>query len=108
MSVNPVNGVTQVNSQVDAVHAQSAANSTQNNSTIPEDTVTISPEAQALQTELKLAVAAASQNKLSPAAQELQTELKLAAAATAASALSPAAQAFQAEQKLAAASAAAA
>jgi hypothetical protein len=46
-----------------------------------EDTVTLSPAAQALQNEQKLAAAAAAQNTLSPAAQALQTEQKLASAA---------------------------
>ena len=80
MLVNPVSGTTQLNFQVGAANTQSGANSTQNNSAIPEDTVTLSPAAQALQTEQKLAAAAA-EDALSPAAQGLQSEQKLAAAA---------------------------
>jgi hypothetical protein len=79
MSVNPVNGTTQVNSQEGMASPQSVASSTQNSS-LPEDTVTLSPAALALQTEQNLAAAAA-ENTLSPAAQALQTEQKLAAAA---------------------------
>ena len=80
MSVNPVSGTTEINLQESAANTQAAANSAQNNSAAPEDTVTLSPAAQALQTEQRLAAAAA-QDALSPAAQALQSEQKLAAAA---------------------------
>ncbi|MGD0908873.1 MAG: hypothetical protein ABSA96_14920 [Candidatus Acidiferrales bacterium] len=102
MLVNPVSGINQVNSQVAAAYPYSAARSAPNNSPLPEDTVTLSPAAQAMQTEQKLAAAAATQNALSPAAQALQTEQKLAAAAASENQLSSAAQALQTEQNLAA------
>jgi hypothetical protein len=79
MLVNPVSVTTQVNFQEVAANTRSGASSAQNNSAVPEDTVTLSPAAQALQTEQKLAAAAA-ENTLSPAAQALQSEQKLAAA----------------------------
>jgi hypothetical protein len=101
MPVNPVSGITQVNSQEVAAYQQSAANFARNSSAMPEDTVTLSPAAQALQAEQKLAAAAATQYSLSPAAQALQNEQKLAAAAATQNTLSPAAQALQTEQKLA-------
>ena len=102
MLVNSVSGTTQVNFQEVAANKQSGANSAQNNSAVPKDTVTLSPAAQAMQTEQKLAAAAATQNALSPAAQALQTEQKLAAAAASENQLSSAAQALQTEQNLAA------
>ena len=80
MSVNPVSGTTEINLQEGAANTQAAANSAQNNSAAPEDTVTLSPAAQALQTEQQLAAAAA-EDALSPAAQMLQTEQKVATAA---------------------------
>jgi len=104
MLVNSVNGTIQVNSQEGITNPKTAASSARNVSAIPEDTVTLSPAAQAMQTEQKLAAAAA-ENALSPAAEALQAEQKLAAAA-AKSGLSPAAQALQTEEKLAAAAAA--
>jgi hypothetical protein len=81
MQVNPVNGIAQVNSQEAAAYPHAAARSVQNNFAMPEDTLTLSPAAQALQTEQKLAAAAATGNTLSPAAQAQQTEQKLATAA---------------------------
>ena len=92
MLVNSVNGTIQVNSQEGITNPKTAASSARNDSAIPEDTVTLSPAAQAMQTEQKLAAAAA-KSGLSPAAQALQTEEKLAAAAAAENAPSPAAEA---------------
>ncbi len=77
MLVNPVNGTSRVNSQERVTNPKSAASSARNRSTIPRDTVTLSPAAEALQTEQKLAAAAA-KSGLSPAAEALQTEQKLA------------------------------
>lgn len=79
MFVNSINRTPQVNFQERAANIQSGI-SAQNKSALPEDTLTLSPAAQALQTEQKLAAAAA-QDVLSPAAQTLQTEQKLAATA---------------------------
>jgi hypothetical protein len=81
MSVNAVNGTSQIDSQQGTANPQSTAAAAQNNP-LPEDTVTLSPAALALQTEDRLAAAAA-QNALSPSAQALQNEQKLAAAAAA-------------------------
>jgi len=70
---------TQISLQEGAANTQRGA-SPRNNSAVAEDTVTLSPAAQALQSERQLAATAA-QNALSPAAQALQNEQKLAATA---------------------------
>ncbi len=77
MLVNSVS--TQMNLQESAANTQRVAGA-RNNSAVAEDNVTLSPAAQALQTEQKRAATAA-QNALSPAAQALQTEQKLATTA---------------------------
>ena len=51
MFVNPIGGTTQVNFQEAAANAQPPPNLAQNSSAIPEDTVTLSRAAQALQNE---------------------------------------------------------
>jgi hypothetical protein len=82
MPVNPVEDVTQVTAVQNAADPQtSAAASQQNKPSVPVDEVTLSPEAAALVAEqqaLKIA-----NNGLSPAAEEIQTEQKLAVAAAA-------------------------
>ncbi|HWF39966.1 MAG TPA: hypothetical protein VG322_15690 [Candidatus Acidoferrales bacterium] len=70
---------TQIDLQEGAANARRGA-SARNNSTVIEDTVTLSPAAQALQAEQKLAATAA-QDALSPSAQALQTQQKIAATA---------------------------
>lgn len=49
MSVNPVHGNTPISSQGSSVNQQ-PANSVKNNSTVPQDTVTLSAAAKAKQT----------------------------------------------------------
>jgi hypothetical protein len=78
MFVNPIGGTTQVNFQEAAANAQPPPNFAQNSSAIPEDTVTLSPAAQALQNEQQI-LAATAQNTLSPAAQAQQTEQQILA-----------------------------
>lgn len=70
---------TQISLQEGAANAQRGS-SARNNSALTGDTVRLSPAAQALQSEQKLAATAA-QNALSPAAQALQTQQKLATTA---------------------------
>lgn len=69
MLVGSVNAITQVNSREGPANLQFSASSAHNNSPIPEDTVTLSPAAQALQTEQKI-LAAAAENRLSPSGGE--------------------------------------
>jgi len=78
MFVNPVSAQLQLPDG--AANTQRGA-SAQNLSALPEDTVTLSPAARALQTEQKLAAAAAAQDALNSSAQSLLTEQKIAATA---------------------------
>ena len=91
MFVNPIGGTTQVSFQEAAANAQPPPNLAQNSSAIPEDTVTLSPAAQALQNEQQI-LAATAQNTLSLSAQAQQTEQQILANA-AQNRLSPAGEA---------------
>jgi len=72
MQVTGVNGITQLD-PYGAAAVTPAANRAQSNPAMPEDTVTLSPAAQAQQTEQKVAAAAA---------QNMQTEMQTAANVT--------------------------
>jgi hypothetical protein len=74
----PVSRIAPVNSQDSIVNLQPHAPPAQN--ALPEDTLTLSLAAQALQTEQRF-LANAAQDRLSPAAASLQNEQKLAAMA---------------------------
>jgi hypothetical protein len=80
MFVNPIGSTTQVSFQEAAANAQLPPNPAQNGSAKLEDTVTLSPAAQALQNEQQI-LAAAAQNTLSPAAQAQQAEQQILATA---------------------------
>lgn len=81
MFVNPIGATTQVNFQEAGANAQPPPNFAQNSSAMPEDTVTLSPAAQALENEQQI-LATAAPNALSPGAQEQQTEQQILANAT--------------------------
>jgi hypothetical protein len=83
MPVNAVEDVTQVTAVQDAAGSQQPPPTLQeNHSSVPVDQVTVSPEAAALVAEQQVLKNA--NNGLSPAAQEIKTEQRLAAAAAAA------------------------
>lgn len=73
--VYPITRISPVNSQESSVNLQPRKAPAQN--VLPEDTLTLSPAAQALQTEQRI-LANAAQDTLSPAAASLQNEQKLA------------------------------
>jgi hypothetical protein len=77
MYVNPIGATAQASFPEAAANAQPPPNMAQNSSA-PEDTVALSPAAQALQNEQQI-LAAAAQNMLSPAAQAQQTEQQILA-----------------------------
>jgi hypothetical protein len=83
MPVNAVEDVTQVTAVQDAPGShQSPATQQENHSSVPVDQVTVSPEAAALVAEQQVLKNA--NNGLSPAAQEIRTEQRLATSAAAA------------------------
>jgi hypothetical protein len=84
MAVNPVADVTQVNAVQNAGDTQQSPSAqTQQTHTpaVPVDEVTLSPEAAALAAEQQ--ILQNNNNGLSPAGREIQTEQRLAAAAAA-------------------------
>jgi hypothetical protein len=86
MAVNPLEDVSQVQAVSDVRNAvdsqQPSATQQENRPSVPVDQVTLSPEASALVAEQQVLKNA--NNGLSPAAEQIQTQQRLAAAAAAA------------------------